>query len=735
MVRQKRRSSRSWVALFAGCMVVVAAGGRSDGRLAAVQAGAEEQAFGVTLAPVSAPTYGTLTITWTAPEGRAATDWVGLFALDAPFEIWWAYTGGAPAGTVTLTAPATPGSYEARYLLEDGYSSVATSAPITVAGPPPFTVSLTPASVRPGDTLTIAWTAPGGRPATDWVGLFLPEAAYETWWTYTNGAASGSVTLAAPAAGSYEARYLLDDGYVSTAKSTLVTVRASDPAHADVVRFLEQSTFGPTSSLIEHVQNIGFENSLQEQFSAPISSYPTLPLYPTTRDTVTCPNNSTCQRDNYTLYLLQNRFFVNALYGADQLRQRLALALHQIIVVSGLDVTQPSWMAPYLQILDRNAFGNFRQLLYEISVSPAMGRYLDIAGNTRSNPNENYAREVLQLFSIGTVQLNLDGTPQLGDDGQPIPTYTQTDVNNFARVFTGWRLAQAPAPGIPNYIDPMVPNEAQHDREVKTLLNGVVIPAGQTAAKDLDDALDNIFNHPNVGPFITKQLIQHLVTSNPTPAYVARIASVFNDNGAGQRGDLQAVVRAILLDEEARGDLKTEPHYGHLRNPAQFVANILRAFNARSADGGTESDGYLNPRISPMGMDLFRPQSVFSYYPPGYVVAGTNGARGPEFGILSTSTALQRANFVNTIVFSLIATSANAPNGTSINLTPMQALAGDPAQLVEALNALMLHGSMSTAMRQSIIQAVAAVPVSNTLKRARTAVYLVATSSQYQVQR
>ena len=601
--------------------------------------------------------------------------------------------------------------------------------------PHPSRVSLTPASVRPGDTLTIAWTAPGGRPATDWVGLFLPDAAYETWWAYTNGAASGSVTVAAPAAGSYEARYLLDDGYVSTAKSTLVTVGASNPTHADVVRFLEQSTFGPTGSLIAHVQNIGFENALQEQFSAPISSYPTLPLYPTTRDTVTCPNNSACQRDNYTLYLLQNRFFVNALYGADQLRQRVALALHQIIVVSGLDVTQPSWMAPYLQILDRNAFGNFRQLLYEISVSPAMGRYLDIAGNTRSNPNENYAREVLQLFSIGTVQLNLDGTQQLGDDGQPIPAYTQTDVNNFARVFTGWRLAQAPATGTPNYIDPMVPAQAQHDTEVKTLLNGVVIPAGQSAAKDLDDALDNIFNHPNVGPFITKQLIQHLVTSNPTPAYVARIASVFNDNGAGQRGDLQAVVRAILLDEEARGELKTQPHYGRLRNPAQFVANILRAFNARSADGGAESDGYLNPRISAMGMDLFRPQSVFSYYPPGYVVAGTNGARGPEFGILSTSTALQRANFVNTMVFSLIAVSANAPNGTSIDLTPMQALAGDPAQLVDALNALLLHGSMSAAMRQSIMQAVAAVPVSNPLRRVRTAVYLVATSSQYQVQR
>ena len=212
--------------------------------------------------------------------------------------------------------------------------------------------------------------------------------------------------------------------------------------------------------------------------------------------------------------------------------------------------------------------------------------------------------------------------------------------------------------------------------------------------------------------------------------------SVFNDNGAGQRGDLKAVVRAILLDEEARGDLKTQPDYGRLRNPAQFVANILRAFNARSADGRTESDGYLNPRISPMGMDLFRPQSVFSYFPPGYrrrrherrCVVPSSGSSRP-LRHCNAPTSSTRSCFRG------LPLSANAPNGTSIDLTAVQALAGDPAQLVDALDALLLHGSMSAAMRQSIVQAVAAVPVSNTLRRARTAVYLVATSSQYQVQR
>lgn len=486
---------------------------------------------------------------------------------------------------------------------------------------------------------------------------------------------------------------------------------------------------------MEHVRSVGFEQYLNEQFDAAISGYPTLPLYPTTRDTAACPNNSVCQRDNYTMYPLQNQFFVNALYGQDQLRQRVAFVLHQILVVSGVEVTQPSWMAPYLQMLHRHALGNYRQLLHEITLNPAMGNYLDIAGNTRTNPNENYAREILQLFSIGTVRLNLDGTPQLDAEGQPIATYTQSAVNNFARVFTGWRFAPAPAPGVPNYIDPMVANESQHDIGTKTLLNGVVLPAGQNAAKDLDDAIDDIFHDPNVGPFISKQLIQHLVTSNPTPGYVERVASVFNGSETGVRGDLKAVVGAILLDPEARGDIKSDRNYGHLRHPALFITSILRAFSARSADGNTASDGYLNLQSALMGMDIFRPPSVFSYFSPGTVVPGTAGVRGPEFGSFSTSTSLRRINFVNTIVFSGIPVSANAPSGTSLDLSPLQALSGDPTQLVDWLNVLMMHGSMSAPMRDSIIGAVSAVPATNTLKRARTAVYLVATSSQYQVER
>ncbi|HYJ48227.1 MAG TPA: DUF1800 domain-containing protein, partial [Pyrinomonadaceae bacterium] len=352
---------------------------------------------------------------------------------------------------------------------------------------------------------------------------------------------------------------------------------------ADTVRLLEQATFGPTPAEVTRVQGIGLRAYLNEQFNAPLSVIPSGTLMPTDQ-AQGCPTGSsaTCTRDNYTMYPLQVAFYQNAISGQDQLRQRVAWALHEILVVSGNDVTLPSWMAPYLQTLQRNALGNFRQLLQEITLNPAMGQYLDMLGNSRGNPNENYAREILQLFSVGLDKLNTDGTPQLDSQGNRIPTYDQTTITNFARVFTGWRLAAPKVTmingvnfNVLNYQDPMiVTSESNHDTAAKTLLNGTTLPAGQNSTTDLNAALDNIFNHPNVGPFVGRQLIQHLVTSNPSPAYVARVAAVFNNNCAGlypdnpcsgARGDLKAVVTAILLDPEARGDAKTDPAYGRQR--------------------------------------------------------------------------------------------------------------------------------------------------------------------------
>jgi uncharacterized protein (DUF1800 family) len=512
---------------------------------------------------------------------------------------------------------------------------------------------------------------------------------------------------------------------------------------ADTVRFLEQATFGPTSAEVTRVQGIGFRAYLNEQFSAPMSTIPSGTLMPTDQ-AQGCPTGSatTCGRDTYTMYPLQIAFYQNAHSGQDQLRQRVAWALSQILVVSGNELNQPSWMAPYLQVLQRNAFGNFRTLLQEVTLNPAMGLYLDMLNNTKTAPNENYAREILQLFSVGLDKLNVDGTPQLDAQGNRIPTYDQTTITNFARVFTGWRLAAAKTTvingvtfNVLNYQDPMiVTSESNHDTASKTLLNGAVLPAGQNSTQDLNAALDNIFNHPNVGPFIGRRLIQHLVTSNPSGAYVERVARVFNNNCAGlypdspcsgARGDLKAVVQAILLDPEARGDLKTDPSYGHLREPVQLITNILRMTNA-------SSDGYLIPNSQTLDQDVYKSPTVFNYYPADYVVPGTT-LNGPAFGILSTTTAFRRANFVNTIIYTGIAPSSNAPTGTQVNLTAFQALAGNPANLVNELDRLMMHGTMSQNMKNSIVTAISTT--SDTLARTRMAVYLVASSSQYQIAR
>ena len=548
--------------------------------------------------------------------------------------------------------------------------------------------------------------------------------------------------------------------------STVERVEAQ-PSPADTIRFLEQSTFGPTSDLIAHTQQLGFEAALDEQAAAPKTDYPDLPFWPQTRPT-SCTGD--CQRDNYTLYQLQRHFFSNALFGQDQLRQRVAFALGQILVTSAVDVPLPSWMRGYQQLLYSEAFGNFRQLLYDVTLNPAMGRFLNMVNNRcqtptppdanvcrnglKSQPNENYAREILQLFSIGTFALNQDGTRAVDGAGNPIPTYDQNTVEQFAKVFTGWVLAPAlPGPAdvggtVPNYRDPMVPHkdsqgrEDYHDRGPKTLLNGVQLPGGQSADQELNAAIDNIADHPNVAPFISKQLIQHLVTSNPSTAYVQRIAQVFTATRTSAT-QLFEVVRAILLDPEARGgskDPSTLPDYGKLREPVQFITNVLRAFNAQS-DGVLDSVTVTVQGTSSaigsadMNQDVFNAPSVFSFYPPGARVPGES-VLGPQFVLFSSLTSLRRDNFVNKVIFSTIpAAPPNRPSGTSVDLSLWDSVASDPNGLVEAFNELLLHGTMSDDMRQSVTNAVASIPASSRRSRVQTAIYLILTSSQYQVQR
>lgn len=539
-------------------------------------------------------------------------------------------------------------------------------------------------------------------------------------------------------------------------------------------RFLEQAAFGPSTTLDNELRRRGLRVWLGMQFEEPYPSannpYPDLPLKNTDSGNTTngCgmftdpEENRICRRDHYTMYPVQNWFYKEAFYGKPQLRHRVAWALAQMWVISGVDTQQASWMIAYHKILSQNAFGNYRTLMREMTLNPGMGNYLDMARSTKNNPNENYAREILQLFTIGLFMMNPDGTLILDGGGNPIPTYDQNTVNNFTKVFTGWTFCNvgcpSSLPGLVNYKDPMViVNRNNHDLTAKTLLaytgsttTNIAACTGCTgtaidtyANNSLNQTLDNIFYHPNLGPYVGRYLIQHLVMSDPSPGYVGRVTAVFNDNGAGVRGDMKAVVRAILLDPEARGDSKSDPNYGKLREPVQMVTTIGRHFNVKSADLLQQSDGVVNAFSSNLAQSVFNAPTVFNYYPPGYIVPGSS-MPGPEFAIMTTGTAIGRANFGNSMVYSQLNTSADRPQGTRIDLAEMQTLvAADPTSnlLLDTLNKRMMHGTMSPQMKSTIITAVNAITMSNpptatqTRDRARQAVYLVATSSQYQIQR
>lgn len=555
---------------------------------------------------------------------------------------------------------------------------------------------------------------------------------------------------------------------------------SSLPWTGDRVRFMQQATFGVEALAESQIRRFGYSTWLEQQMEERRDAngdlrystfpYPTHPQMPTNPPVdcngTTGVNDPTdpdplCFKNRYSVFPLQTWFFREALYGNDQqLRRRVSWALSQIFVVGGKETVQSRRMLEYIRILDRNAFGNYRNLLREITLNPAMGNYLDMAISTQQNPNENYAREILQLFSIGVDQLNPDGRPVLDGNGNRIPSYDQNTVNNFTKVFTGWTFcntedcpnAQA---GTVNYIDQLRVNPVNHDSTQKLLFGGTILPAGLSPQDDFDQALDNIFYHPNVGPFVSKLLIQQLVTSNPTPAYVGRVAAVFDGNSAGVRGDMKAVIRAILLDPEARGNLKTDPDYGHLREPVLLVTNVVRPMNPISQAGGLPacnglSDGVLNVLTLPLEQDVFQPPSVFNYYPMDYRIPSNNLA-GPEFAIFSTGTALKRPNFVNqmsppnsaaaggVLINNVVANVNYAPCGTRLTFTRLQSLSQQDATgglLVDTLNRELLNGSMSANVRTSILNSVQAVTAADGgLKRARTALYLVATSSQFQVQR
>lgn len=518
-----------------------------------------------------------------------------------------------------------------------------------------------------------------------------------------------------------------------------------NPSATDAARFLRQSTFGPTDALIAKVQSQGFESFLNEQFAAPASShlafvdaavaaFPTPAPSPSPTATPTQPG-ITQTNDAWWTY---------AIAAPDQLRQRVAFALSEILVVSqnsaGL-ANKPYALPAYYDVLVKGAFGNYRQLLENITLNPGMGAYLNMLQNDKGDPavgrlpNENYAREVMQLFTIGLYQLNLDGSLTLSSSGAPIATYNQDAILGTAAVFTGWTYAQTGTPvfrpGAQDWRNPMVNVASRHSTIAKTILNNVAIPANQNAADDLKITLDTIFNHPNVGPFICKQLIQRLVTSNPSPGYVYRVASVFNDNGQGVRGDLQAVVHAILMDYDARGAALTAQGAGKPREPVIRLTNLLRAYGASSPDGKFS----IRNAYASFNEEAMHSPTVFNFFSPDYQSPGAIAAAGlksPELEIMTETTTVATANYLRTAIYSTLGPSTDR---ITLNLTNEQTLAADPAKLIDHLDALLLASSMSPEMRNVLVNAINQIPASNPTERVKSALYLGVNSPEFSTEK
>jgi uncharacterized protein (DUF1800 family) len=508
---------------------------------------------------------------------------------------------------------------------------------------------------------------------------------------------------------------------------------------SDAARFLTQATFGPTLADINTVATGGYAAWIAAQMALPETSH----LAATRADSVAFPNTSqfpVIENDRYASW-----WKIGAT-APDQLRQRVAFALSEIFVVSDQSsalTNQPEALANYYDLLANDAFGNFRQLLQDVTLSPVMGNYLNMLDNAAAIPakgtaaDENYAREVMQLFTIGLNELNPDGSLQLDATGQPIPTYNQATIVQTANVFTGWayqNTAKNPSftGSAADWYDPMQLYPAFHDTTQKTIVNGVVLPANEGGAADLKAELDTLFNHQNAAPFFSRELIQRLVTSNPSQGYVYRIAQVFANNGSGARGDLKAVVNAILLDPEARSStLLTNASFGKLKEPLLRQTAVYRAFNASASD----SRFSIFDTDNALGQTPLSSPTVFNFFLPNFVQPGSLASAGlyaPEFQITTASTSI---SVVNNLYSSIYTAATPAATTLVLDLSALTSEAANATALVNTVNLLFCGGNMTTSTQQNILTGLAALPTSTTaLARAQFALELAVTAPDSAIQ-
>jgi uncharacterized protein (DUF1800 family) len=669
---------------------------------------------GVTVTPATA------TIRTGANEAFAATV-SGMASTPVTWSVNSIAGGNASVGTIDAngmyTAPATlptPNTVTVTATSTDDATQKGSTS-VTLQNPIPVLNSVSPTAI-PAGSFSLTLTGSGFVPTS--AVTFAGKTVVTTYVSPTQLQANGNA--ATTPMGTVDIVVQNPDPGAAASSALMATVESAAQPISQIaaVRLLEQSTFGPTPALVSHVAQNGFDIFLEEQFTAAASTYPT----PSSSDT--------------DLSKVQNQFFINAVRDNDQLRQRVALALNELFVVSQNKVGDPTGYTNYIKTLTNDALGNYYNVMKDVTLTPAMGHYLDMVNNDKpasgQHANENYARELMQLFTLGLNKLNSDGSSQTDGSGNPVPTYTQDDVMALGRSFTGWTFPTEPGKSLTRhnpefYGGNMLPFESNHDSGSKIFL-GQPIAAGQSAEQELDSALTIIFNHPNLPPFVSQQLIEKLVTSNPSPAYVSRVTSAFTSGkfdtfGSGKRGDLQATIAAILLDPEARrGDSSNSVNAndGKLREPIVMMVSVARMFG-----GTTDGTGFLYSGGN-MGQMLFNSGSVFNFFPPQNLIAGTT-LNGPEFAIFNTNTALARANFVNSIVYGTIS------SGTKVDFTPV-INAGTQDAMVDYLNTYLLHGTMSSQAKQSVLTATSAAG-SSTKNQVRMALYLVISSSQYQVQR
>ena len=514
----------------------------------------------------------------------------------------------------------------------------------------------------------------------------------------------------------------------------------------DASRFSARATLGLTHEEIEALAGMGHEAWLELQFLAPIERHLSVVdnLLQRLADGEFDEANNP---DNLRFVFRRYAWWHQAVQANDALRQRIAFALSEIFVVSEVGNLEgfPRALPQYYDQLLENAFGNFRVLLRAVTLSPAMGTYLSHLNNRKADPannvfpDENYAREVMQLFSIGLFELNTDGSQKTDANGDSIPTYTNPVIREFAKIYTGLSFGGEPANfgrQFPkNYIEPMVMFEAFHETSEKNLLNGLVVPAGQTGMQDIEDALDNLFLHPNVGPFIGKQLIQRLVTSNPSADYIERVANAFNDNGNGERGDMKALIRAVLLDPEAVAPANTHQGFGKLREPLLRLVATLRQFNVQNDSGEYYNAGYYVQNV--LKQHALASPSVFNFFLPAHSPSGEIAEANmvaPEFQITTSTTVMAVTNLADLMVIGGSLSDVQAPpfSTATLNLNEYNQIASDVSMLIDRLDVVLTYGTLSPETRSAIEDALNGI--ADLDFRAKFAIYLFLVSPDYAVQ-